>query len=127
MATKKTDNPEKVILGGKNAILLADACRLNLEKKAIEEKIAAIKVKMNLKKAGKYANAAGDELRLAAVETWTDIDPVKFYKELVARKLGNIFPSLVKINVAPAVKILGEDTVNKLRTQGDDSLRWTFK
>lgn len=115
------------LLKGEQALLLAEACKIDKEKKEKEARIAEIRIEIKLKKAGTYKNQAGDMLTIAETEKWTDIDPLKLKNYLKRNNSLSKFFGLVKVQMTPLKKLVPETAINKMRSKLDSSLRWSFK
>jgi hypothetical protein len=116
------------MLSGETAELLSLACDLDKQKKKIDKELAEIKDKLkNELEPGKYTNPTGDTLTLSESVSYTEIEPKALLKELRKLKLEAKFPDCIKVQTAPTLKLLGEVTVNKLRSINGTTLRFTFK
>ncbi len=124
---KPVDDDAPIVLEGENALLLAEACKLNKEKKAAEKRIKKIKTLMDLDKAGEYENKAGDKLVLTHADTFTEIDPKELFEKFVKNKKKEKFWTVVKVHLASLKKIVPESAIEKLRENLDPTEKWTFK
>lgn len=116
-----------MLLKGKNALLLAEGCKLNKQKKELEKRLEAIKEEMGLKDEGTYTNEAGDELNIAEVEKFTDIEPKKVLTWLKNNGMSARFSECVKVQLTPLKKLVPESVYTKWRKPLDPSTRWTWK
>jgi len=116
-----------ILLKGKKALLLAEACKLNKTKKDAEKRIKKIKIEMNLSKTGEYVNEANDILVLSESDKFSDIDTKKLYKRFVSRKRTCEYFGVVKVQIAPLLKIMPESIIKKLRYKLDPITKWSFK
>jgi len=117
------------ILKGREAILLAEACKLDTQKKAAEERIKAIKEELTALgiSKGKYKNEAGDSLTIAETEKWTDINPKTVFEYLKKERMLTHFPSTVKVQLTPLKKIVPETVIARWRKPLDPITRWSFR
>jgi hypothetical protein len=115
------------MLKGDKAVLLAEGCKINKEKKKAEKRLAEIKKEIGIKAPGTYVNKAGDELVIAETEKWSDISPKKVLDYLKKNRLSNRFPEVVKVQMAPLKKLVPETIIEKWRFPLDSILRWTWK
>lgn len=118
---------EPVMLDGDNALLLAEACKLNKEKKAAEKRIKKIKTLMDLDKAGEYENKAGDKLVLSMADKYSEIDPEKLFNKFVKNKMKKRFWTIIKVQLGPLTKIVPESSIAKMRHALDPTAKWSFK
>lgn len=132
--TLKTKKPKKVIeqehsflLTGDNALLLAEGCKLNKQKKDIDKRLAEIKKSLNLEIAGDYSNLVGDEVNFALIPKLTDPDPKEFHSLMKSKKLTKFFWGCVKVGLTEAKKYVTEKELNNLRTELDPVKKYTFK
>jgi len=118
-----------ILLKGKKALLLAEACKLNVTKKNAEKRIKQIKIEMDLKNAGEYVNEANDKLVLAESDKFTDIDARKLYNKLKkkSKSMEMKFFTVVKVQVGPLEKIMPKTVIGRMRSKLDPIKRWSFK
>jgi len=118
-----------ILLKGKKAVLLAEACKLTTIKKNAEKRIKQIKTEMDLKNAGEYVNEANDKLVLSESDKFSDIDARKLYNKFKAKSkaMEMKFFSIVKVQVGPLGKILPQSVIDKMRFRLDPIKKWSFK
>lgn len=136
MATKKIKKVKKAapkkeehsfLLKGDKALLLAEGCKINKQKKDIEKRLNEIKKELDFKIAGDYSNSAGDVVNFSLVQKYTDPDPKEFHSVLKKKKLGKFFWSCVKVAITEAKKYTTEKELNNLRVELDSTPKFTFK
>lgn len=118
------------LIKGKRALLIAEGCKLNKEKKAVEARLKEIKKELEesgIDMAGTYTNEAGDSLNISETEKFTDIDPKKVLNWLRKNKLTSQFPDTVKVQITPLKKLVPESVYSKWRSPLDSVLRWSWK
>ena len=113
-------------LEGTQALLLAEACKINTVKKEIEGRLKEIKEELSLSK-GSYKNSAGDKLTISETEKFTEINSKKVFDYLKKNKMMASFPGTVKVQLTPLKKVVPESTYNKWRKPLDPISRWIFK
>lgn len=134
----KTKKPVKVInqeaeehsflLTGDKALLLAEGCKLNKQKKDIELRLSEIKKDLDLKVKGDYSNSAGDVVNLGLTPKFTDPDPKEFFDIMKSKKLSKFAWGCLKVGLTEAKKYITEKELSKLRTDLKDPIkRYTFK
>lgn len=124
---KKTKVDESIFtLTGDKALLLAEGCKLNKQKKEAEKRLKEIKKSLDLKVAGQYTNSAGDKLNFTVVSNLTDPEPEDFYKEMKKKKLKAFFWKCIKVSITEAKKYLTEKEMNKLRAPLDPTQKYSF-
>lgn len=116
-----------MILKGKKALLLAEGCKINKEKKKLEKRLAEIKAEIDLKVPDTYLNEAGDELTVSEVPNFSDVDPKKVIDYLRKQKLSTRFPEVVKVQITALRKIVPESVFSKWRIALDSSMKFTWK
>ncbi|MCP4369879.1 MAG: hypothetical protein GY797_17455 [Deltaproteobacteria bacterium] len=121
---KEDDGP--IMLDGDDALLLAEACKLNKEKKAAEKRIKKIKTVLDLN-AGEYMNKAGDKLVLSEADKFSEIDPERLFKLFVKNRKKQKFWTVVKVQIGEVSKIVPESSIKKLREKLDPIMKWSFK
>jgi hypothetical protein len=136
MATKKIKKVKKTapkkeehsfLLTGDKALLIAEGCKINKQKKDIEKRLTEIKKDLDLNVAGDYSNSAGDVVNVSLVSKFTDPDPKEFYSIMKKKKLGKFFWNCVKVGITEAKKYTTEKELNNLRTELDPTKKFTFK
>ena len=115
------------VFKGKKALLVAEGCKLNKEKKGIDTRLAEIKDELSLKVAGTYTNEAGDKLVISETEKFTDIQPKSVMNYLKKNKMASRFPETVKVQITALKKLVPETVIQKWRTSLDSTLRWSWK
>jgi len=118
-----------ILLKGKKALLLAEACKLNKTKKEAEKRIKVIKTEMGLKNPGEYVNEANDKLVLSESTKFSDVDARKLFLKFKkkSKAMEKLFFSIIKVQIGPLEKILPETAINKLRVKLDPIKKWAFK
>ncbi len=115
------------LLEGDEALLLAQACKLDKEKKAAEKKLKAVKAKLKLTEKGEYTNKAGDVVKVSVAEKKTDIDPKRLHALLVKKKMLSRFWGCVKVQLAPVKKVIPESIILKMQNDLDPTIKCSFK
>lgn len=124
---KSVSDGKPIMLEGDNALLLAEACKLNKTKKAAEKRLKAIKKEMGLDVAADYENKAGDTLALTFSDKFTDVEPEKLFNLFVKNRKKAKFWGVVKVQLGELVKIVPESSIAKMREKLDPTAKWTFK
>lgn len=114
-------------LTGEKALLLAEGCKLDKEKKVIEKRLKKIKETFSNEKPGTYKNKAGDQLTISETDTFTEINPKTVFEYLKRNKMMVHFPSTVKVQITPLKKVIAESVFSKWRTKLDPIKRLSFK
>ena len=114
------------ILKGKSALLLAEACKISKEKKAIETRLNAIKKEMKLDK-GTYTNEANDTLTISESDKMSPIDPKKAFMWMKKNDLRSEFWKCVKVQLKEIRKQVPEKIVSKWERAIGTTQRWIFK
>lgn len=114
-------------LKGNKALLLAEGCKLNKQKKEIDKRIAQIKKELKIKEAGTYTNLAGDELNVAEFDNFSDIDPAKVITYMRKQRMISRLPEVFKVKLTELRKIIPEDTIEGWRYPLSSSTRWSWK
>ncbi len=114
------------ILKGKKALLLAEACKLNREKKEIDGRIKVIKDELNLKK-GSYSNEANDSLTIAESDKMAPIEPKKVFLYMKKHDLRAEFWKCIKIQLTELRKQVPEKAITKWERNIGTTQRFTFK
>ena len=115
------------IVKGKKALLIAEGCKLNKERKLLEKRLNEIKVELSFKKDGNYNNEAGDVLQIAKTEKFTEIEPKRLYTYLKKLNKSHSFFRVVKVQLTELKKVIPETAINKMREELDPTLRWSWK
>ena len=110
-----------------SAAKLSKGCDLKRKIDDMEEDLAKIKADIGLTKAGKYYNAAGDNLVISEREIMTDPDPHEVYKALKKIKKGNYIWAIVKVTLKEAKKLLGDKEIEAMRKKVNTTLSWSWK
>jgi len=121
------EDDEPILLEGDDALLLAEACKLNKEKKAAEKRIKKIKTELGLKDAGEYVNKAGDTLVLSLADKFTEIDPEKLFAKFVKNRKKKKFWTVVKVQLGALEKVVPASSIKKMREKLDPTKKWSFK
>jgi hypothetical protein len=128
---KKVINQEEpeysFLLTGDKALLLAEGCKLNKQKKEIDKRLTEIKKSLEFEKAGDYSNSAGDVVNFSLVPKFSEPDPKEFHSVMKSKKLTKFFWGCVKVGITEAKKFLTEKELDKLRTELDPTKKYTFK
>jgi hypothetical protein len=115
------------LVKGKKALLLAEGCKLNKQKKEIENRLKEIKTEIDFKIPNTYRNEAGDELVLSETERFTDVLPEDVRSYLKKNRLGKHFFGCVKVNITSLKKVMPETVINAYRKPLDSVMRFTWK
>jgi tetrahydromethanopterin S-methyltransferase subunit G len=124
---KVVQEKDPFLLTGNKALLLAEGCKIDKQKKDIEKRLKEIKDELELDLAGEYSNSAGDRLNLSFTPRFTDPDPKEVYAIMKTKKLGKFFWKCIKVGLTEAKKYVSEKELNKLRKELDPIKRHSFK
>jgi hypothetical protein len=129
---KKIKEPKEkehsFLLTGEKALLLAEGCKINKQKKDIEKRLTEIKEALDLNVKGDYSNSAGDVVNLSLTAKFTDPDPKEFFNIMKSKKLTKFAWGCLKVGLTEAKKYVTEKELSKLRTDLKDPIkRFTFK
>ena len=129
MKKKKTTNNDPYLLKGEEALLLAEACKLDKQRKDAEKRLKEIKKAFtDLKEKGEYSNSAGDRVIVSFRDKYTEMEPKEVQKLLKSKKLGKYFWKCVKIALTETKKYLTEKEIDDLRTKLDPPIKaFSFK
>ena len=119
----------ETILKGKMALLLAEGCKLNKQKKEIEKRLEEIKKEIEINSPGDYVNEAKDALNVAEVERFSDVSPKDVLDWLKRQKPSMVskFPETVKVQITQLERFVPKSVINGWRFPLDSTLRWTWK
>jgi hypothetical protein len=125
---KKKTNVDPFRLTGDDALLLAEACKLDKQRKEAEKRLKEIKKSLvAIEKVGQYYNDAGDKLDFSERDNYTPIDSKELYEVMKKQKVGKFFWSCVKPNLTDVKKYVSETKINKLRKKLDPTPVFSFK
>ena len=111
---KKTTDSNPYLLKGEEALLLAEACKLDKQRKDAEKRLKEIKKAFtDLKEKGEYSNSAGDHVIVSFRDKYTEMEPKEVQKLLKSKKLGKYFWKCVKIALTETKKYLTEKEIDK--------------
>jgi hypothetical protein len=114
------------LLTDDSALLLAEACKLDKQKKAAEKRLKKVKEILNLTQKGDYTNKAGDIVKISVSAKKSDIDTLTLYNEMKKKKIESRFWACVKAQLTPLKKVLPETEIAKLQFDLDDVIKHTF-
>jgi len=123
----KKEAPVVKLMKGKKALLIAEACKLDKQKKAAEKRIKEIKAEIDLNKDGTYKNEAGDSLVISSAEKFTDIEPKKVMAYLKKMKMQARFSETIKVQITPLKKLVPESTIATWRKPLDPTIKYSWK
>jgi tetrahydromethanopterin S-methyltransferase subunit G len=123
----KEKEPNPFMLSGEKALLVAEGCKLDKQKKDIEKRLTEIKKALDFKKAGEYSNSAGDRIVVSIRDNYTNIVPKELYSTMKKKKLGKFFWGSVKVALTEAKKYLTEKEIDSLRKKLDPIKIYSFK
>lgn len=115
------------LLEGDDALLLAEACKLDKTKKVAEKRLKVIKIALGLDTKGEYTNKAGDLVTVSVSPKKSDVDPMELQKKLKEQKKESKFWSCVKVQLTPLKKVLVQDEIDKMQFDLDDIIKCSFK
>lgn len=115
------------LLEGKDAVLLAEACKINADKKDLEEKLKKIKEELCLNTKGKYTNLDGDIVTISVTAKKSEIDPKIAYDYFKKRKILNRFWSCLKVQLTPLKKVVPSNIIESWRFDLDPIIKHTFQ
>jgi hypothetical protein len=128
---KKPVNSDPFKLTGDEALLLAEACKLDKQRKEVEARLSVIKKMFkdspSIITEGKYFNESGDTLNFSKRENHTPIDAEELYEVMKKQKVGKFFWRCVKPTLTEVKKYLSETKINKLRKKTDPTPIFSFK
>lgn len=115
------------LLTGDKALLLAEACKLDKQKKAAEKRLKVIKAELALDTKGDYTNKAGDVVKVSITPKKSDVDPQELHTKLKEQKKTSKFWSCVKVQLTPLKKVLVEAEILKMQFDLDDVIKCAYK
>lgn len=128
LVKKKVIDSDPFLLKGNDALLLAEACKLDKQRKDAEKRLKEIKASFQgLTQKGEYSNSAGDRVVVSYRDAYTDIEPKEVQKLLKTKKLGKYFFKCVKVALTETKKYLNEKEIEGLREKLDPIKAFSFK
>ena len=115
------------IMKGKKALLIAEGCKLNTQKKAVVKRLDEIKVEIDLAEDGTYKNEAGDVLVISSSDKFSDIEPKKVMAYLKKNDMKARFSEVIKVQITPLKKIVPESIIDKWKVALDPVIKFSWK
>jgi len=117
----------KVLLEGKQALLLAEGCKIDLRMKEDKKRLDAIKEELDLKEAGTYRNEIGDTLVISTQEKKSEIDPKKLFTIMDKKGIKDKFWNVIKVQITELKKVVPESAIAKMHYSLDSIIKYSFK
>ncbi len=115
------------LLEGDDALLLAEACKLDKSKKAADKRLKEIKIDLDLFLAGDYTNKAGDTVKVSSSAKKSEIDPLELFRLFKGKKIVKRFWSCIKVQLTPLKKVIATTEIEALQTDLDPIIKYSFK
>lgn len=115
-----------VTLKDKKALLLAEACKIDKEKKKIEARLIEIKTELVLE-VGTYTNAAKDALTISESTKMAPINPKRVFFYMKKNNLKAEYWKCVKTQLTELKKQVPAKIIKKWERKIEPIKRWTFK
>lgn len=125
---KKKTKVDPFKLTGNEGLLLAEACKLDKQRKEVEKRLKEIKNSfISIEKEGQYYNDSGDKLDFSERDNYTPIDPKELYEIMKKQKVGKSFWKCVKPSIAEVKKFIPQNSIDKLRKKLNPTPVYSFK
>ena len=115
------------LIEGDDALLLAEACKLDKQQKAIKKKFDKVKKQLAFTVKGEYTNKAGDKVVVSVTPKKSDIDPKELYDHMVEKGLTKRFWGVVKAQITPLKQVIPQSEIDDFQHVLDDVVKCTFK
>lgn len=126
VSLKKNEDGEFIVVGP-NSDLLAEACKLDKQKKKAEKRLKEIKKAMGFTDAGDYVNDKGNRLVVSHADNFSDIDPEELYNLFVKKKKKKKFFTTVKVQLGILKKLIPQTKIDDMREELDPTVKWSYK
>ena len=125
---KKKTKADPFKLTGNEGLLLAEACKLDKQRKEAEKRLKEIKKSFtSVEKVGQYYNDAGDKLDFSERDNYTPIDSKELYDLMKKRKISKFFWGCVKPGLTETKQYIPVKEIDKLRQKLDPTPVFSFK